>query len=282
MVKAVFVTAQHGVPRKLDDRQNGLMVEFMRQMMRAMGRPEVACMECYHSMVWDRDAVLDVVAADTSVEHWSVHAPYGRCFDPSSPDPDIRRGAAAAAADAIDAAVRIGAQVVVVHPGADVAYPVSRDERLDHAVDTLGLAADLAAANGIRMAVEPMPKSEVGNTLDELLEIVDRLDSPVVGVNFDVNHLFPPEEIPAMIRRTGSRILSVHVSDQDGEERHWLPFEGDIDWRETLEALGETGYEGPLIYETHIRGAQTCDDVVSAIVDNYEQLRAACGSTGRF
>lgn len=278
VAKAVFVTAQHGVPRQLDDHQNGLMVEFMRRMTGAMARPEVACVECYHSMVWDRDAVLDVVAADTAVEHWSVHAPYGRCFDPSSPDPDIRRGAAAAAADAIEAAARIGAGIVVAHPGADVDYPVSRDERLGHAVDTLKLAADLAAANGIRLAVEPLPKSEVGNTLDELLEIVDRLDPPGVGINFDVNHLFPPEEIPGMIRRAGPRILSVHVSDQDGEERHWLPFEGSIDWLETLQALDEVGYKGPLIYETHIRNARTCDDVVGAIVDNYVKLRALGGS----
>ncbi len=93
-----------------------------------------------------------------------------------------------------------------------------------------------------------------------------------MGVNFDVNHLFPPEAIPGMIRKAGSRILNVHVSDQDGIERHWLPFAGTMDWAEVLKALTDAGYTGPLIYETHIRDASNCMEAGRIIVDNYHRL----------
>lgn len=277
VAQVLFSTARTGGFQKLDRRQNDLMAGFMRDMIGAMNRPEVSSFEVYHSAVWDRDMVLKAVEEDTSLEHWSVHAPYGRFFDPSSPDPQIRASAISSAVDSIEAAVRIGAKVLVIHPGADVQYAVSRAERLRNAVETLGTIEALARKHGVRLAIEPLPKGEIGNTIEEVIEIVERLNSDDTGVNFDVNHLFPPEEIPDMIVRAGRRIVSVHISDQDGQERHWMPFRGRIDWRETLSALLQAGYTGPLIYETHVEGAQTCSEVVDAIVENYIKLRAAAG-----
>lgn len=274
VARAVFITAQYGIPQKLTDDQNRQMVGFMHDMMDAMASPEVAVMESYHSVLWDREAVLNVILRKREVRNWSVHAPYGRCFDPSSPDPETRRNATDAMADAVHVASRLGAGIVVVHPGADVAYDVPRQDRLGYAVGVLVRVADLAGESGIRVAVEPLPKGEIGNTIDELIEVVDSIGRPNVGINFDVNHLFPAEQIPAMIRRAGSRLLSVHISDQDGRERHWLPFDGTMDWREALAALVDIGYKGPLIYETHIKGAGNCREVVDRITDNYRRLIA--------
>jgi len=54
------------------------------------------------------------------------------------------------------------------------------------------------------------------------------------------------------VRTLGSRITTLHISDNDGEqERHQMPGAGVIDWAEFTALLDEIGYAGPLMYETN-------------------------------
>ena len=272
LLLAAYPSMTGSRPVKMDAQQNSMMVDFMRNVMRVMNDMEIEAMECYHSICWDNDAILNVVLDKPNVEFWSVHAPYGTYADPSSPDDEIRQMAVDAYLNAVNVAGRIGAKVLVAHPGANAAYDISRKDRFELVIDPLSRVADAAAEVGLKMAVEPLPKNEIGNNLDDVLRIIERLNRPNVGINFDVNHLFPPESVPDLIRKAGDRIFSVHISDQDGQERHWLPFAGTLDWPAILAALKSTGYTGPLIYETHIREATTCEDVGKAVVENYRQL----------
>ncbi len=269
---AAYRNSIHGRPSKLDAPQNAMMGEFMREMMSEVNASSISSMECYHSCAWESESIIEIVANNPRVELWSVHAPYGKYIDPSAPDDEARQGAVSAYTDAVRTAARIGAGVVVAHPGANVEYSVSKKERLKISAETIGQVTALAGELGVAIAVEPLPKQEPGNSLDEVLEIVSMVDLPNVGINFDVNHLFPPEDVPSLIRRAGKLIRSVHISDQDGQERHWLPFEGTLDWTAVLGALVEVGYAGPLIYETHIRDANTCAAVVSRVEENYGRL----------
>jgi len=257
---------------KFDDHLNDLMVEFMRDMMHALNTLDIAAFECYHSLAWDRDRILDVALENPNVEFWSAHAPYGLHCDPSSPVEAAREGAVAGFIDTVEVAARLGARIVITHPGIDYECDLPRETRIRWVVDVLRRAADTAGERGISLAVEPLPKREIGSTLDELLDVVDTVNRPNVGVNFDVNHLYPPEAIPGMIRKVGSRLLSVHVSDQDGIERHWLPFQGTMDWAEVLRALTDIGYTGPLIYEAHIHDVSNCEEAGRIIVNNYQRL----------
>lgn len=272
LLLAAYRVSLQDVTKKFDDRQNRLMVEFMRSMMRTVNKMDIDAMECYHSTAWDRDLIADTILENANVEFWSVHAPYGRYINPSSPEEKAREGAVEGYSDAVKAAIRVGAKVVVAHPGINIEYDVPRQDRLNMTIDPLRRVADFAGEHGISLAVEPLPKNEIGSKLDEVLEIIEKIDRPNVGINFDVNHLFPPEEIPALIRKAGSLIRSVHISDQDGVERHWLPFRGTLNWREVLKAFADTGYRGPLMYETHIHDVKTCDEVGKPIVENYRKL----------
>lgn len=258
--------------RVLDDRQNKIMIDFTRRMMDAINSSDVAALECYHSMIWDSDKVLEPILESQNIEFWSVHAPYGRLLDSSSPDPDIRDAAFKACCSGINVANRLGAKVVVVHPGSKSDYEMPHFERLKLVPEVMAKVADYAAEYDIKIAVEPLPNDEVGCTLEEVLWILDEIDRPNAGVNFDVNHLFPAVAIPGMIKKAGKRIFSTHISDQDDHERHWLPFEGKLDWGAVLEAFIEIGYQGPLIYETHIKNVQTPRQAVQLVVDNYNRL----------
>ena len=43
---------------------------------------------------------------------------------------------------------------------------------------------------------------------------------------------------------------TLHLSDYEfGDEEHWVPGEGKIDWKELLELLEKYDYEGPLMFE---------------------------------
>ena len=90
---------------------------------------------------------------------------------------------------------------------------------------------DLEAAD-TSINIEYLPRTCVGNTPDELEEIVAGYPADRIGICLDVNHASPRTEImPSLIRRLGPRINSLHISDTDGvDECHWFPGYGIIDW----------------------------------------------------
>jgi sugar phosphate isomerase/epimerase len=269
---AAYYDAREGRVFPFDKRQNELMVVFVRELMDAVNSSEIESMECYHSLAWDNEPILELVLDEPRVEFWSVHAPYGRYCDPSSPEAEARQGALAGFLHTIGVAKRLGAKVVVAHPGIDIVYDSPRETMLGHAAQTLRQAAEVAGESGIKIGIEPLPKREIGNSLDEVLRLIEMIGLANVGVTFDTNHVFPPEEMPDLIREAGELIVNVHVSDQDGVERHWMPFAGNLDWPEVLAALVDAGYSGPLIYETHIKDAVDCREVCDRVVGNYHRL----------
>lgn len=272
ILQVLYETSRTGIPHHLSEHQNQLMAEYTRSLMQVINSMEIDAMECYHSTIWDGSPLVDIMKESPSVEFWSAHAPYGSWVDPSSPDESIRKRAVEAYCESVDMAAKLGAHTVVAHPGAHADYDVPKQARIEHSAESLQLVADHAAQYGIQIAIEPLPKDEPGNSLDEVLWMIEQIDRPNVGVNFDVNHLFPASAIPDLIRKAGKRILSVHISDQDDQERHWLPFAGKLDWSAVLTALSRAGYTGPLIYEAHIKGAKSCEEVGRKIVDNYSHL----------
>ena len=272
LLLAAYSGSNGRMPVVFDDRQNAMMADFMSEIMHTVNNKQIDALECYHSVSYNNNAILKVMLDNPNVEFWSVHAPYGKYADPSSPDVEIRQNSIKSFANAIDVASKLGSKVIVSHPGTQVEYDVPKQNRLEFSAETLKQVADMAGEHNLNIAVEPLPKNEAGSSLDEVLWIIEQINRPNVGINFDVNHLFPAEAIPGLIRKAGSLIKSMHISDQDGQERHWLPFKGTLDWKDILKALKETGYTGPLIYETHISDAQNCEEVGQMVVDNYKRL----------
>jgi sugar phosphate isomerase/epimerase len=180
---------------------------------------------------------------------WSVHLPFGGAWDIS---------AAAGAEGAVDrllgllpVAARWGAVLAVVHGSAEPVRPEERGGRLERAAASLRRLQAAAAAAGLQLALECLPRTCLGNRTSEVADLVERV--PGLRVCCDVNHLF--HETPAaFIRALGSHLVTLHVSDNDGrDERHWLPGEGSIDWGGVLRALADVGYAGPFLFEVHPR-----------------------------
>ncbi|MFD0869282.1 L-ribulose-5-phosphate 3-epimerase ulaE [Chlamydia abortus] len=178
---------------------------------------------------------------------WSVHLPYGHDWDVSCPDDAKREAIIANQYKLLELAESWGVGRAVLHPSYEPIPIEDRRRRLSICRDGLQQLARRAGHLNIRIAVECLPRTCLGNTSDEILELIGSEDRLMVCC--DVNHLLQETAVD-FINKVGSRIITVHMSDYDGEdEKHWMPGEGIIDWKNVLRALAGHGYEGPFMFE---------------------------------
>jgi sugar phosphate isomerase/epimerase len=147
----------------------------------------------------------------------------------------------------IKKAAAIGIKKFIIHPSTEPIRPDKRKERMDCAKESLSRLAEIADTEGAVMCVEDLPRTCLGRNSVEIAELVS-VDERL-RLCLDTNHLFA-EALPDYIRKFGRRIVTLHVSDYDFlNERHWLPGEGDVDWKSLFNTFDEVGYTGPILYE---------------------------------
>jgi sugar phosphate isomerase/epimerase len=87
--------------------------------------------------------------------------------------------------------------------------------------------------------------------------IVRQINSPALRINWDPGNAFSAGEIPFPNGYEAVRglVAHVHVKDarQVGRHAYEWAIDGQIDWRGQLKALGQDGYRGYLVIETHVR-----------------------------
>ncbi len=117
-------------------------------------------------------------------------------------------------------------------------------------VEVMRQCATLCEAAGFRYALESHPYRYMANAAG-MLRLLDHVQSPALGMNFDPSHLFPVGEIPhVVIYQLGDRIFHCHFSDNDGTTNaHWRPGKGKIDWQAVLVALKDVGFDGVISIE---------------------------------
>lgn len=187
-------------------------------------------------------------ADKAGVEIWSVHLPFGGSFDISQTNDSLRQQAVELnRKDMLLSAKTVSPKKFIIHPSAEPIADEERAARMEASKKSLRELAVTAKELNIPLLVENLPRTCLGNTSTELLDIIDGIDH--TAICFDVNHLLIESQV-AFVENTKGKIESTHMSDYDRKnERHWLPGEGVIDWTELLTALVEAGYPGPFIYE---------------------------------
>jgi len=103
---------------------------------------------------------------------------------------------------------------------------------------------------GVRYALEPHPYRYMSNAAS-MLRLIEHVGSPALGMNLDPSHLFPVGELPeVVVYMLGDRIFHCHFSDNDGvTNAHWRVGRGKVDWRATIRALKEVGFDGVISIE---------------------------------
>ncbi len=181
----------------------------------------------------------------------SVHLNFGEDYDISVLDEDRRRQVVDDAKKGLTAAKTLKAEIAVVHGSDEPIADGERAARMKALRGSLRELCDAAKQSGVRLALELLPRTCLGHDSDEALEAVAGLPEDVIGFCVDVNHVNLREDPAAVVRRLGPRVLTFHISDNDGvDERHWFPFEGIIDWKGFMRAVRDIDYGGQFIFET--------------------------------
>lgn len=210
-------------------------------------------------------------ADKAGVEIWSVHLPFGGPFDISQTNDTLRQRAVELNRnDMILSAKTVLPKKFVIHPSAEPIADEERAARIQASKKSLRELAVTAKELNIPLLVENLPRTCLGNTSTELLNIINGIDN--TAICFDVNHLLI-ESQSTFVKNTKGKIQSTHMSDYDRKnERHWLPGEGVIDWNELLSALIESGYKGPFIYEAS-RGKEPNIVTIQSLGDRWKKLK---------
>ena len=97
-------------------------------------------------------------------------------------------------------------------------------------------------------------------SVELLLEIIDRVNSPKLGICLDTGHLNNTHANTQreFIRKAGKHLKALHIADNEGErDQHMMPFgRGNVNFREVVAALREIDYDGMFNYE--IPGESKC------------------------
>ena len=115
--------------------------------------------------------------------------------------------------------------------------------------------AELTGRHGLRLAVKP----HVGQAIHDSttgLRLMDEVNHPALGLNFDPSHLYRANENPEEVATVwGARIVTSHFRDCESREQRvgppetQIPGRGTVDIPATLRALQQANYAGPLNLE---------------------------------
>lgn len=240
--KVGTTTALWKVPTSTDFRQaRSAGIEYV----------EVAFNQCYRGVPADevipriRDMKAKIDSA--SIKVWSIHLPFSRTLDISVLDEKKRKENVEFIAKMIEQCDMFQPERLVLHPSSEPIADSIRAQRIANASSSIAYLKKYADRIGAQLCIENLPRTCLGNTPEELMEIIK--DIPGVNVCFDTNH-YTKGTTEHFVETVGRRIGTIHASDFDlVNECHWLPTQGDIKWGQLMHALEGIGYEGVFMYE---------------------------------
>lgn len=143
----------------------------------------------------------------------------------------------------------------------------------------LGELLRIAAAGGVRIALEPEPGHWIDTTVS-FMKLVDEFDNnPALCCNFDIGHahLLDPD-IGESIRILGDRIIHGHIENiAGGVHRHLVPWEGEIDLSQVLMDLSSIRFSGALAFDFY---NETYLEVMPRVARYLKDLLPAATSGG--
>jgi sugar phosphate isomerase/epimerase len=153
---------------------------------------------------------------------------------------------------ALTLARELGAPNVTTEPGGPVAGR-NWNECLNLFVEMLKPVVAHAENVGVPLLVEPEPDLLI-ETADQYLEFADRIQSPMLGLNFDIGHFFCVKDDPApTVHKLKAHTRHVHLEDIAATRvhHHLIPGEGVIEFGPILKALQDVKYDGWVTIELY-------------------------------
>lgn len=160
------------------------------------------------------------------------------------------------ATEAIDAAARLRAPVLVVQSGCRGGHTRAHSRRL--LVEALEILAPIAAAAGLTIALRPLhPAAALGcsflTRVGEALDLVEELGDPAVRLAVDLWHCGDDPDLPGLLPRLAAATAVVQVADRIGPptaDLERLPVgRGSLPLESLALALIDHGYAGSLEFD---------------------------------
>src|SRR5271154_3851914 len=162
------------------------------------------------------------------------------------PDPHYRQVRILHTMRALTLAKELGATCITTEPGGPVEPGSSWSRALKLFVEMIKPVAEHAEKEGVLLLVEPEPGLLI-ETADQFLEFMQHMQSPAVGLNFDIGHAYCVKDEPATtIPLVAKYVRHFHLEDiaANRVHQHLIPGEGAIDFAAALRAIQGIGYDG--------------------------------------
>jgi sugar phosphate isomerase/epimerase len=263
-------------------------IEIGREYLKPCG---VTGLEMYHGTLLSHDPIYlgEVRAAHESA---GLECPMF-CASPdfTSPDASHRASEMEKQRGMIAAAAALGAAYCRVLSG-QRRPEVSRDQGIEWVVQCITDLLPYAADHGVVLIMENHFKDnywsypEFAQKMDIYCEIVDKIESPWFGVNYDPSNTLLANEDPyELLRRVAHRVVTIHASDRRPKPGVTIGPEGITDYTQLIH--GEVG-TGIIDYDTIfkvLRGAGfvgwvSIEDGVNGIEELQRSARYLCGKMG--
>lgn len=174
--------------------------------------------------------------------HWEVRH--------TDPDAAVRAKALESLTTAIRDTHAVGGHSVllVVGHGKDG----SEEEVWKRSIDSISQAVPVAAQLGIQIVIENVWNHFLYNhegdhtqTADKFVKYVDELNSPWVGMQFDIGNHWKYGSMGDWIRQLGKRVFKLDIKGYNRADDKWARIsEGDIDYADVRKALREINFYG--------------------------------------
>jgi sugar phosphate isomerase/epimerase len=169
------------------------------------------------------------------------------------PDPHYRAIRREHTKHALHLAHELGAPHITIEPGGPLAPGQTWHAAADLFYKELMPCIEVAEKLGIPILIEPEPGLLI-ERFDQYLEFTSRIDSPMIGLNFDIGHAYCVGEDPQdWVAKMADHTRHYHFEDIAGTRvhQHLVPGRGAIDFSATLAAIKKSGYTGWLTVELY-------------------------------
>ncbi len=169
----------------------------------------------------------------------------------TSPDEKVRAEALKDLQTAIRDTHAVGGNTALLVVGHGKDGP--EEEIWPRAIENISKALPLCAELGVYIAIENVwnhflydHKGDHTQTADKFVKFVDDLNSPWVGMQFDIGNHRKYGNMADWIRALGKRVVKLDLKGYSRAKQDWVKEigTGDIDWADVRKALQEINYYG--------------------------------------
>lgn len=203
-------------------------------------------------------ALIDVKAVKEALDQYKLKANICGAFGPSrdltNEDPAVHQNCFSYIEACLDICVAVGTDffggpMYSAVGKARMVPPSQRKKEWDLAVKNLRIVCDMAAARGLKIALEPLNRfeSDLVNTSEDVLRLVKDIQHPAAAIMLDGFHMSIEErDVEQAIVAAGDLLIHLQVS----ENYRGTPGTGQTPWWAYRRGLEAINYQGTVTIES--------------------------------